>query len=219
MLFQVDSLKNKYSLLHHTYSLTNGKLKNKSAAEIEEIKKPLSDAEISSKAFEYNKITKYKSEHESNPFFFDTKQPGYLNMKNQIEGEEENNKELILSNKVADINLDDIFDGKIQLTEEEALTVAKNQSSWPMFQDVFMISAKKGHGVEDILEYIVACAYPSKWIFHEKVCKNEFEISKNFGDWYLIFVATIFINQIISDKKIVIIYLFIYLIQTGRFCF
>ena len=174
LIFQIDRLKKGYeSLLHFTYLLTNGKLLNKPAAQIEPVQKQLKDIEIINKIKATKALSTKLIKQKKGPYYYDTKQPGYLPFKDEdheIKDYVEESEQKLLTDGCGNINVDDIINNKIQLTEQQALSFASKQTGWPMFQDVFMISAKHGNGIDNLLDYIVKCAYSSPWIYHEKVC-------------------------------------------------
>lgn len=63
----------------------------------------------------------------------------------------------------------DVFSGKVRLTEQQVKSFVEHRKSWPLFEEVFMVSAKKGTGVDDLRDFLIACAQPHPWIFSPQV--------------------------------------------------
>ncbi|XP_076036483.1 GTPase Era, mitochondrial [Oratosquilla oratoria] len=80
---------------------------------------------------------------------------------------------------VLNFSFEDVLEGKYKPTEIEVMQLVEKRNSWPKFEDVFMVSAHDGLGVEDLLEYMIAWAYPANWLFSQKVVtdQNPYEIA------------------------------------------
>ncbi|XP_068217503.1 GTPase Era, mitochondrial [Palaemon carinicauda] len=59
------------------------------------------------------------------------------------------------------------------LTEHEVIDIIKDRKGWPHFQEVFMISALKALGVDDLRNYLLSKAYSSPWLFSSKVVTDQ----------------------------------------------
>lgn len=71
------------------------------------------------------------------------------------------------------ISESDVLEGRVQLTEHQVLKFVEGRKSWPKFQEVFMISALDGTGVDDFRDFLVAAARPGPWIFSSEVSIKE----------------------------------------------
>lgn len=71
------------------------------------------------------------------------------------------------------ISESDVLEGRVQLTEHQVLKFVEERKSWPKFQEVFMISALDGTGVDNFRDYLVAAARPGPWIFSSEVSAEE----------------------------------------------
>ncbi|XKL67415.1 hypothetical protein PGB90_002906 [Kerria lacca] len=63
------------------------------------------------------------------------------------------------------------------ITEAELQDIVNEQSGWPHFKDVFMISALTGDGVGDIQLYLMKFAKYGKWIFPSSVFTDQNEVT------------------------------------------
>lgn len=70
---------------------------------------------------------------------------------------------------ISHIKESDVFSGKVCLTEQQVKAFVEHRKSWPLFQEVFMVSAKHGSGVDDLRDYLLACAQPQPWLFSSQV--------------------------------------------------
>ncbi|KAK7073203.1 hypothetical protein SK128_003505 [Halocaridina rubra] len=68
---------------------------------------------------------------------------------------------------------EDVFKGRVQLTEQEVMEFIKERQGWPLFQEVFMISGLKGLGVEDLKDYLLTSAKRAPWIFGSQVVTDQ----------------------------------------------
>lgn len=76
------------------------------------------------------------------------------------------------SHQLNEINVQDVLEGNISLTEQQVTSFIKNRKSWPKFEEVFMISALNGTGVDDMRALLLSSAYNSPWIFSSQVCRR-----------------------------------------------
>lgn len=83
----------------------------------------------------------------------------------------EQRKDSLLSslNDINHIKESDVFSGKVRLTERQVKAFVEHRKSWPLFEEVFMVSAKNGTGVDDLRDFLLACAQPQPWIFSSQV--------------------------------------------------
>ncbi|KAL7630526.1 UNVERIFIED_CONTAM: hypothetical protein RMT77_019283 [Armadillidium vulgare] len=161
-LNKVDIIKKKNVLLEITNNLTDGvvedtKIKVTSEAEItdEELADTLIHSEIS-------KNTSKSSINMNAP-------PESRNQDNDAKTsltdfEEESSREL---------SLDDVMSGKIKPTEKEVQELIKGRKGWPNFQEVFMMSALDGTGVEELQNYLLKSAKKAPWIFNDDVVTDQ----------------------------------------------
>ncbi|XP_054257911.1 GTPase Era, mitochondrial [Macrosteles quadrilineatus] len=57
--------------------------------------------------------------------------------------------------------------GKRSVTEKEVMQEIKNQSGWPNFSQVFMVSALEGLGVGEVMEYLMQYAQRGRWVYSD----------------------------------------------------
>ncbi|XP_066988688.1 GTPase Era, mitochondrial [Macrobrachium rosenbergii] len=67
----------------------------------------------------------------------------------------------------------DTLENYSQLTQHEVPEFIKDRKGWPYFQDVFMISALKESGVDDLRNYLLSKAYSSAWLFSSEVVTDQ----------------------------------------------
>lgn len=89
------------------------------------------------------------------------------------EREDEGVAVLAGSNSVSEVNERDILEGRVRLTEQQVTSFIKDRRSWPKFEEVFMISALDGTGVDEVRELLLSSAYSSPWIFSSQVSEGD----------------------------------------------
>lgn len=67
----------------------------------------------------------------------------------------------------------DMQEGLGHLSERQISQFVADHSGWPKFNDVFMISARDGLGVDDLGDYLLDNAKPSPWIFNHSVVTDQ----------------------------------------------
>ncbi|XP_045599265.1 GTPase Era, mitochondrial isoform X1 [Procambarus clarkii] len=67
----------------------------------------------------------------------------------------------------------DVLEGKVRLTEQTVSAFIQNRKSWPKFEQVFMISALDGTGVDDLRDFFYSRAYSNSWIFSSQVVTDQ----------------------------------------------
>lgn len=84
--------------------------------------------------------------------------------------EDEQRQETLLGScDISHIKESDVFSGRVRLTEQQVRSFVEHRTSWPLFEEVFMVSAKNGIGVDDLRDFLMACAHPRPWIFSSQV--------------------------------------------------
>nr|XP_033778027.1 GTPase Era, mitochondrial [Geotrypetes seraphini] len=69
---------------------------------------------------------------------------------------------------------DDLADYTDQLqTEKQQLRDLKKKKGWPLFQDVFMLSAVSGEEVHTLKKYLLTLARPRPWEYHSEVLTTQ----------------------------------------------
>ncbi|XP_030078214.1 GTPase Era, mitochondrial isoform X2 [Microcaecilia unicolor] len=58
-------------------------------------------------------------------------------------------------------------------TEKQQLRDLREKKGWPLFQDVFMLSAVNGEEVHTLKKYLLTLARPSPWEFHSEVLTTQ----------------------------------------------
>ncbi|CAL4109659.1 unnamed protein product, partial [Meganyctiphanes norvegica] len=71
------------------------------------------------------------------------------------------------------VNNNDIRNGLGHLSERQISEFVADHNGWPNFNDVFMISAQNGLGVDDLGDYLLDNAKPSPWIFSHTVVTDQ----------------------------------------------
>lgn len=74
-----------------------------------------------------------------------------------------------LPRDISQISEQDILEGKVRLTEQEISAFVEGRTGWPLFQEVFMISALSGLGVDDLRDFFYHKAYEAPWLFSSQV--------------------------------------------------
>ncbi|XP_047497084.1 GTPase Era, mitochondrial-like [Penaeus chinensis] len=78
-----------------------------------------------------------------------------------------------LPRDISQISEQDILEGKVRLTEQEINAFIENRTGWPLFQEVFMISALSSLGVDDLKDFFYYKAYEAPWIFNSQMLTDQ----------------------------------------------
>lgn len=147
--FQVDLVKHKQRLLDITRIITEG-IVGGNRSHVEKKKDvPLSKEKLLRKAKK-------------------TLQTRETNTKDKLQKKNENiliTGQIGLPRDISQISKQDVLEGKVRLTEQEINAFIEGQTGWPLFQEVFMISALSSLGVDDLKDFFYYKAYESPWIF------------------------------------------------------
>ena len=178
---QVDLLKAKGNLLQVTQTLTEGVVggqkffpKTKKLSEVKQ-------QALIRKALLQEKLSALQDQASSQPCSDDSdsanRTSGSESGADDVQNPEVNqgtDNLLSTSYSIDHLKENDILAGRVHLTEQQVQTFIKDRKSWPQFDDVFMISAKDGTGVDDLKDYLLTCAQPHPWIFSPKVKVQSF---------------------------------------------
>lgn len=74
-----------------------------------------------------------------------------------------------LPRDISQISEQDVMEGKVRLTEQEINAFIENRTGWPLFEEVFMVSALSSLGVDDLQDFFYHKAYEAPWIFSSQV--------------------------------------------------
>ncbi|KAG7162674.1 GTPase Era-like, partial [Homarus americanus] len=77
------------------------------------------------------------------------------------------------SSDISHLNETDILEGRVHLTEQQVNAFIKDRKSWPKFDEVFMISALEGTGVDDLQHFLCSSALSNPWIFSSQVVTDQ----------------------------------------------
>ena len=84
---------------------------------------------------------------------------------------------ILILNKIDKINrkmiLLNIADALLKDREKDEWENFQNIGGWSKFEQVFMISAASGDGIEDIKQYFALKSRPSKWLFPTDMCTDQ----------------------------------------------
>ncbi|XP_042858893.1 GTPase Era, mitochondrial-like [Penaeus japonicus] len=78
-----------------------------------------------------------------------------------------------LPRDISQISEQDILEGKVRLTEQEISAFVEGRTGWPLFQEVFMISALSGLGVDDLRDFFYHKAYEAPWLFSSQMLTDQ----------------------------------------------
>ncbi|CAH1997401.1 unnamed protein product [Acanthoscelides obtectus] len=65
------------------------------------------------------------------------------------------------------------LDGKPMPGTKSFNREGSDMKGWPYFQDIFMVSALTGDGLEDVRNYLISKAQPGEWLFPEQVWTDQ----------------------------------------------
>ncbi|XP_064112392.1 GTPase Era, mitochondrial-like isoform X4 [Macrobrachium nipponense] len=96
-----------------------------------------------------------------------------LNRKEKLLKKESENTPPQVNGKTDLTESADTLENCSHLTQHEVAEFTKDRKGWPYFQDVFMISALKESGVDDLRNYLLSKAYSAPWLFSSKVVTDQ----------------------------------------------
>ena len=79
-----------------------------------------------------------------------------------------------------DVSFEDVVSGKIKPNEKQVQKLVKKRRGWPLFKEVFMVSALEGFGVEDVRNFLINSSKKGNWIFNEDVSNLYFILFTTF---------------------------------------
>ncbi|VEN55914.1 unnamed protein product [Callosobruchus maculatus] len=106
------------------------------------------------------KIIKLLEHHKSKPSFL---------IFNKVDALKSKRKLLDLARLLTDNSLD----GKPMPGAKTFKREDSETKCWPFFQDIFMVSALTGDGLEDVRNYLLSKAQPGEWMFPEAVWTDQ----------------------------------------------
>lgn len=173
---QVDLLKSKVKLLEITQLLTEGVIGGQRFSPQKRQSFKLNKNKMIKESLMQEELTASKTQTESQPCVEGDVDINSSSESGNIETSTSSSKvegrEGSLLNSMYDISHvkeSDVFSGKVHLTEQQVKVFVEHRKSWPLFEEVFMLSAKHGSGVDDLRDFLLACAQPRPWIFSSQV--------------------------------------------------
>lgn len=165
VLNKMDLVKNKSSVLQTVRLLTDGVLDGKSMVNTvrrkskkkKDIKKNLFDAA--------DKVLGY------NPVSFDgTKESA------ELDGSEDHNSAVPAN--LLHPDEDTVREEELSWEEyfnklRQAQVAVRGMRGWPLFKEVFCLSAVTGEGLDDLRSYLLECARPSPWDYHSSLVTDQ----------------------------------------------
>lgn len=173
---QVDLLKSKVKLLEITQSLTGGIIGGQRFSPQKRQSRKIDKNKIIKESLIQEQLTASTIQTESQPCVERDRDVSsstvIQNTNTSTTSSTAEGRESSLLNSLYDISHiteDDVFSGKVHLTEQQVKAFVEHRKSWPLFEEVFMLSAKHGSGVDDLRDFLLACAQPRPWIFSSQV--------------------------------------------------
>lgn len=180
VLNKVDLLKSKANLLHITQTLTEGVVGGQRFMATTKKVSEVNKKKLLKRASEQNILSSSCDPASSQSGIHDNNNANTASGSESPEADVQNaeveqgtNSLLNTSYNIDHIRESDILAGKVRLTEQQVQTFIQDRNSWPLFKDVFMISAKDGSGVDDFRDYLLTCAKPRPWIFSPQVATDQ----------------------------------------------
>ncbi|MPC43887.1 GTPase Era, mitochondrial [Portunus trituberculatus] len=178
VLNKVDLLKSKGNLLHITRILTEGIVGGRKFIHTTKGSQEASKEELIRRALLQEKLSSSQDQPSAQPHLLDNENVNRTfeseNAGNTLQTPDVGDNLLHTAYDISHIKESDILAGRVHLTEHQVQSFIKGRRSWPLFDDVFMISAQDGTGVDDLRDFLLSCAQPRPWIFNPK---NYFDIS------------------------------------------
>nr|XP_053656214.1 GTPase Era, mitochondrial-like [Cherax quadricarinatus] len=176
VLNKVDKAKNKQILLEITRILTEGVVGGHTSHQV--IKKSISlDQEtLLCKSLARNseqlecKTTNFDYIDGSQDFEMNSRRE---NLEEEFEEDSVHGGDHKILCDISHLNEKDVLEGKILLTEQQVSEFIKNRKSWPKFEEVFMVSALDGTGIDDLRQFLFSKAYSRPWIFSSQVVTDQ----------------------------------------------
>lgn len=173
---QVDLMKAKGNLLEITQSLTEGIIGGQKSFPQRRQSSHINKKELIKKALMQEKLAASQTQTESQPcterLMDATSNSESENTEGSSSSPKDEGREDNPLNSLYDIQHikeSDVFSGKVHLTEQQVKSFVEHRKSWPLFEAVFMLSAKNGTGVDELRNFLIACAQPQPWIFSPQV--------------------------------------------------
>lgn len=178
ILNKVDLLKSKRNLLDITRILTEGVIAGRKFFHKTKRSSEVQKEVLIRRALLQEKLSLPQDQCSSHPHLqdndnVDTTCESGENIVQTPEVEEGMGNMLHTAYDISNIKESDILAGRVHLTEHQVQTFIKDRRSWPLFDDVFMISAQDGTGVDDLRDFLLSCAQPRPWIFSPKVVTDQ----------------------------------------------
>lgn len=180
VLNKVDLLKSKVKLLEITQLLTEGVIGGQRFSPQKRQSFKLNKNKMIKESLMQEELTASKTQTESQPCVEGDVDINSSSESGNIETSTSSSKvegrEGSLLNSMHDISHikeSDVFSGKVHLTEQQVKVFVEHRKSWPLFEEVFMLSAKHGSGVDDLRDFLLACAQPRPWIFSSQVVTDQ----------------------------------------------
>lgn len=178
ILNKVDLLKSKRNLLDITRILTEGVIAGRKFFHKTKRSSEVQKEVLIRRALLQEKLSLPQDQCSSHPHLqdndnVDTTCESGENIVQTAEVEEGMGNLLHTAYDISNIKESDILAGRVHLTEHQVQTFIKDRRSWPLFDDVFMISAQDGTGVDDLRDFLLSCAQPRPWIFSPKVVTDQ----------------------------------------------
>ncbi|XP_063840476.1 GTPase Era, mitochondrial-like [Scylla paramamosain] len=180
VLNKVDLLKSKGNLLHITRILTEGVIGGRRFFHKTERSGEVKKEVLIRRALLQEKFSASQDQPSSQPHLYDNDSVNRTcesenggNIVQTPEVGEGRDNLLNTAYDISHIKESDILAGRVHLTEHQVQTFVKDRRSWPLFDDVFMISAQDGTGVDDLRDFLLSCAQPQPWIFSPKVVTDQ----------------------------------------------
>lgn len=178
ILNKVDLLKSKRNLLDITRILTEGVIAGRKFFHKTKRSSEVQKEVLIRRALLQEKLSLPQDQCSSHPHLqdndnVDTTCESGENIVQTPEVEEGMGNLLHTAYDISNIKESDILAGRVHLTEHQVQTFIKDRRSWPLFDDVFMISAQDGTGVDDLRDFLLSCAQPRPWIFSPKVVTDQ----------------------------------------------
>lgn len=168
---QVDLLKSKRNLLEITQSLTEGVVGGQNFAPIKRQSSHINKTMLIKRAIAASQTqTEPQSSVERKENISSSSESRSTETSSSYPEVEQRGGTLLSSSyDISHIKESDVFSGRVHLTEQQVKTFVEHRKSWPLFEEVFMVSAKEGTGVDDLRDFLMACAQPQPWIFGSQV--------------------------------------------------
>ena len=193
----MDLLKSKGNLLHITRILTEGVVGGRKFICNTKRPREVSKEQLIRRALLQEKLSSQDQpstqprllDNDSVDRTFECEGRGYTSQTPEV-GEGADNV-LHTAYDISHIKESDILAGRVHLTEHQVQSFIRDRRSWPLFDDVFMISAQDGTGVDDLRDFLLSCAQPRPWIYNPKVKSQYFVFKRLFKKYYTYIVVEI----------------------------